>query len=173
MTGTRRPTGIPPPSPNRGNGSDEEENSEEEGEDINEGDSDRSGSESSGATTPLTREIRSYEERNRELAERMREVEEDRLHQIEIQEGWRNAVVALEAKLNELRAVVEVVEGNGAVVLGRDVGFAARDLETIDAIEREVEHLRMLMAANEGYEAEPEAGVGESNQTDDAQTNEN
>ena len=56
MTGTRRPTGIPPPSPNRGNGSDEEENSEEEGEDINEGDSDRSGSESSGATTPLTRE---------------------------------------------------------------------------------------------------------------------
>ena len=123
--------------------------------------------------TPLTREIRSYEERNRELAERMREVEEDRLHQIEIQEGWRNAVVALEAKLNELRAMVEVVEGNGAAVLGRDVGFAAQDLETIDAIEREVEHLRMLMAANEGYEAEPEASVDESNQTDDAQTNEN
>ena len=173
MTGTRRPTGIPPPSPNRGNGSDEEENSEEEGEDINEGDSDGSGSESSGATTPLTREIRSFEERNRELAERIREVEEDRLHQVEIQEGWRRAVVALEAKLSELRAVVEVVEGNGAAVLGRDVGFAAHDLETIDAIEREVEHLRMLMAANEGYQAELEAGVGESNQMDDAQTNEN
>ena len=168
MTGTRRPTGIPPPSPNRGNGSDEEENSEEEGEDINEGDSDASSSESS-----IDREIRSFEERNRELAERIREVEEDRLHQVEIQEGWRRAVVALEAKLNELRAVVEVVEGNGAALLGRDVGFAAHDLETIDAIEREVEHLRMLMAANEGYQAEPEAGVGESNQTDDAQTNEN
>ena len=168
MTGTRRPTGIPPPSPDRGNGSDEEENSEEEGEDINEGDSDASGSESS-----IDREIRSLEERNRELAERIREVEEDRLHQVEIQEGWRRAVVALEAKLSELRAVVEVVEGNGAAVLGRDVGFAAHDLETIDAIEREVEHLRMLMAANEGYQAELEAGVGESNQTDDAQTNEN
>ena len=172
MTGTRRPTGIPPPSPNRENDSDEGENSEE-GEDMNEGDSDGGGSASSGATTPLTREIRSFEERNRELAERIREVEEDRLHQVEIQEGWRSAVVALEAKLNELRAMVEVVEGNGAAVLGRDVGFAARDLETIDAIEREVEHLRMLMAANEGYQAEPEAGVGESNQTDDAQTNEN
>ena len=168
MTGTRRPTGIPPPSPNRGNSSDEEENSEEEGEDINEEDSDTSGSESS-----IDREIRSFEERNRELAERIREVEEDRLHHVEIQEGWRRAVVALEAKLSELRAVVEVVQGNGAAVLGRDVGFADHDLETIDAIEREVEHLRRLMAANEGYQAEPEAGVGESNQTDDAQTNEN
>ena len=156
MTGTLRPTGIPPPSPNHENNSDEGEDSEED-EDLNEGGSDGGGSASSGATTPLTREIRSYEERNRELAERMREVEEDRLHQIEIQEGWRNAVVALEAKLNELRAMVEVVEGNGAAVLGRDVGFAAQDLETIDAIEREVEHLRMLMAANERYEAEPEA----------------
>ena len=168
MTGTRRPLGIPPPSPNRRNSSDEEESSEEEGEDINEEDSDTSGSESS-----IDREIRSFEERNRELAERIREVEEDRLHQVEIQEGWRRAVVALEAKLSELRAVVEVVEGNGAAVLGRDVGFAAHDLETIDAIEREVDHLRMLMAANEGYQAEPEAGVGEPNQTDDAQTNEN
>ena len=167
MTGTRRPTGIPPPSPNHENNSDEGEDSEED-EDLNEGGSDGGGSASSGATTPLTREIRSFEERNRELAERIREVEEDRLHQVEIQEGWRRAVVALEAKLNELRAMVEVVEGNGAAVLGRDVGFAARDLETIDAIEREVEHLRMLMAANEGYEAEPEAGAGESNQTDDA-----
>ena len=172
MTGTRRPTGIPPPSPNHENNSDEGEDSEEE-EDLDEEGSDGGGSAASGATTPLTREIRSYEERNRELAERMREVEEDRLHQIEIQEGWRNAVVALEAKLNELRAMVEVVEGNGAAVLGRDVGFAAQDLETIDAIEREVEHLRMLIAANERYEAEPEANDGETNQTDDAQTNEN
>ena len=168
MTGTRRPTGIPPPSPNRGNGSDEEENSEEEGEDINEGDSDTSGSESS-----IDREIRSFEERNRELAERICEVEEDRLHQVEIQEGWRRAVVALEAKLSELRAMVEVVQGNGAAVLGRDVGFADHDLETINAIEREVEHLQRLMAANEGYQAEPEVDVDESNQMDDAQTNEN
>ena len=168
MTGTRRPLGIPPPSPNRRNSSDEEESSEEEGEDINEEDSDTSGSESS-----IDREIRSFEERNRELAERIREVEEDRLHHVEIQESWRRKIVELEATLGEMRAVIEVVQGNGAAVLGRDVGFAARDLETIDAIEREVEHLRMLMAANEGYEAEPEAGVGESNQTDDAQTNEN
>ena len=172
MTGTRRPTGIPPPSPNHGNNSDEGEDSEE-GEDLNEGGSDGGGSASSGATTPLTREIRSYEERNRELTERLREVEEDRLHQIEIQEGWRNAVVILESKLSELRAMVEGVERNGAAVLGRDVGFAAQDLETIDAIEREVEHLRMLIAANERYEAEPEANDGETNQTDDAQTNEN
>ena len=97
MTGTRRPTGIPPPSPDRGNGSDEEENSEEEGEDINEGDSDASGSESS-----IDREIRSFEERNRELAGRLREVEEERLHQIEIQEGWRNALIVLESKLREM-----------------------------------------------------------------------
>ena len=172
MTGTRRPTGIPPPSPNHENNSDEGEDSEE-GEDMNEGDSDGGGSASSGATTPLTREIRSFEERNRELAERIREVEEDRLNQIDIQEGWRVAVVALEAKLNELRAMVEVVQGNGAAALGRDAGFDARDLEMMDAIEREAEHLRMLMAANERYEAEPEANDGETNQTDDAQTNEN
>ena len=159
MTGTRRPLGIPPPSPNRRNSSDEEVSSEEEEvQDINEEDSDTSGSESS-----IDREIRSFEERNRELAERIREVEEDRLHHVEIQESWRRKIVELEATLGEMRAVIEVVQGNGAAVLGRDVGFAARDLETIDAIEREVEHLRMLMAANEGYEAEPEAGVGESN----------
>ena len=172
MTGTRRPTGIPPPSPNHENNSDEGEDSEED-EDLDEEGSDGGGSAASGATTPLTREIRSYEERNRELAERMREVEEDRLHQIEIQEGWRNAVVVLESKLSELREMVVGVERNGAAVLGRDVGFAAQDLETIDTIEREVEHLRMLMAANERYEAEPEANDGETNQTDDAQTNEN
>ena len=82
-------------------------------------------------------------------------------------------MVILESKLSELRAMVEGVERNGAAVLGRDVGFAAQDLETIDAIEREVEHLRMLIAANERYEAEPEANDGETNQTDDAQTNEN
>ena len=168
MTGTRRPTGIPPPSPNRENDSDEGEDSEE-GEDMNEGDSDGGGSTSSGATTPLSREIRSFEVRNRELAERIREVEEDRLHQVEIQEGWRRAVVALEAKLSELRAVVEVVEGNGAAVLGRDVGFADHDLETMNAVERELEYLQRLMAADEGYQAEPEIDADGSNQMDEAQ----
>ena len=154
MTGTRRPTGIPPPSPNHENNSDEGENSEEE-EDLDEEGSDGGGSAASGATTPLTREIRSYEERNRELAGRLREVEEERLHQIEIQEGWRNAVIVLESKLSDLRAMVEGVERNGATV-GRDVGFTTQDLETIGGIEREVEHLRMLISANERYEAEPD-----------------
>ena len=101
MTGTRRPTGIPPPSPNHENNSDEGEDSEE-GEDLDEEGSDGGGSAASGATTPLTREIRSYEERNRELAGRLREVEEERLHQIEIQEGWRNALIVLESKLREM-----------------------------------------------------------------------
>ena len=168
MTGTRIPLGIPPPSPNRGNSSDEEENSEEEGEDINEEDSDTSGSESSGATTPLTREIRSFEERNRELAERIREVEEDRLHHVEIQEGWRRAIVALEAKLCEMRAVVEVAQGGGAAV-----GFSDHDHETMNAIEREVDYLQRLMAADEGYQegyqAEPEIDADGSNQMDEAQ----
>ena len=182
MTGTRRPTGIPPPSPNHENNSDEGEDSEE-GEDLNEGGSDGGGSASSGATTPLTREIRSYEERNRELAGRLREVEEERLRQVEIQEGWQNAVIVLESKLSDLRAMVEGVERDGATVLGRDVGFTTQDLETIDGIEKEVEHLRMLISANERYEAEPdqrpEANDGEgsnletTNQTDDAQTNAN
>ena len=101
MTGTRRPTGIPPPSPNHENNSDEGEDSEED-EDLDEEGSDSGGSAASGATTPLTREIRSYEERNRELAGRLREVEEERLHQIEIQEGWRNALIVLESKLREM-----------------------------------------------------------------------
>ena len=96
-------------------------------------------------------------------------MEEDRLHHVEIQEGWRRAIVALEAKLCEMRAVVEVVQGNGAAVLGRDVGFADHDLETMNAIEREVEHLQRLMAANEGYQAEPEVDADGSNQMDDAQ----
>ena len=165
MTGTRRPLGIPPPSPNRRNSSDEEVSSEEEEvEDINEEDSDSSGSESS-----IDREIRSFEERNRELAERIREVEEDRLHHVEIQESWRRKIVELEAKLCEMRAVIEVVQGNGAAVLGRNVGLADHDLETMNAIERELEYLQRLMAANEGYQAEPEIDADGSNQMDEAQ----
>merc|ERR1712026_378265 len=109
---------------------------------INEEDSDTSGSESS-----IDREIRSLEERNRELAEKIREVEEDRLHHVEIQEGWRRAIVALEAKLCEMRAVVEVAQGGGAAV-----GFSDHDYETMDAIEKEVDYLQRLMAADEGYQ---------------------
>ena len=164
MTGTRRPLGIPPPSPNRRNSSDEEESSEEEVEDINEEDSDTSGSESS-----IDREIRSFEERNRELAERIREVEEDRLHHVEIQESWRRKIVELEATLGEMRAVIELAQGNGAAVLGRNVGLADHDLETMNAIERELEYLQRLMAADEGYQAEPEIDADGPNQMNNAQ----
>ena len=182
MTGARRPTNILPPSPNR----EEEESAEEEEEDSDEGGSEGSdggGSAASGTTTPLTREIRSYEERNRELARRLREFEEERLHQVDIQEGWKNAVIILESKLVDIRAKVEVVEKDGAAALGRDVGFTTQDLETIAGIEKEVEELRMLINANERYEAgseqRPEANNGEgsnletANQTDDTQTNAN
>ena len=174
MTGARRPTNILPPIPNH-----EEEESAEEEEDSDE-DSDGGGSAASGTTTPLTREIRSYEERNRELARRLREFEEERLHQVDIQEGWKNAVITLEAKLVEIRAKVEVVEKDGAAALGRDVGFTTEDLETIAGIEKEVEHLQALINANEGYEVEqrPEANgegsnLDETNQMSDTRTDEN
>ena len=174
MTGARRPTNILPPSPNH-----EEEESAEEEEDSDE-DSDGGGSAASGTTTPLTREIRSYEERNRELARRLREFEEERLHQVDIQEGWKNVVITLESKLVEIRAKVEVVEKDGAAALGRDVGFTTEDLETIAGIEKEVEHLQSLINANEGYEVEqrPEVnGEGSNsdaaNQTDDTRTDAN
>ena len=168
MTGTRRPLGIPPPSPNRENSDDEEANLEDEDEDINEEEnSDTSGSES-GSDSSIDREIRSFEERNRELAERIREVEEDRIHHVEIQEGWRRAIVALEAKLCEMRAVVEVAQGGGAAV-----GFSEHDHETMNAIEREVDYLQRLMAADEGYQegyqAEPEIDADGPNQMNNAQ----
>ena len=174
MTGARRPNNILPPSPNH-----EEEEGAEEEEDSDES-SNEGGSDASGTTTPLTREIRSYEERNRELARRLREFEAERLHQIDIQEGWKNAVITLETKLVEIRAKVEVVEKDGAAALGRDVGFTTEDLETIAGIEKEVEHLRALISANEGYEVEqrPEVnGEGSNsdatNQTADTRTDEN
>ena len=129
--------------------------------------SDTSGSES-GSESSIDREIRSFEERNRELAERIREVEEDRLHHVEIQEGWRRAIVALEAKLCEMRAVVEVAQGGGAAV-----GFSDHDHETMNAIEREVDYLQRLMAADEGYQegyqAEPEIDADGPNQMNNAQ----
>ena len=168
MTGTRRPLGIPPPSPNRENSEDEEANLEDGDGDINEEEnSDTSGSES-GSDSSIDREIRSFEERNRELIERMREVEEDTIHHVEIQEGWRRAIVALEAKLCEMRAVVEVAQGGGAAV-----GFSDHDHETMNAIEREVDYLQRLMAADEGYQegyqAEPEIDADGPNQMNNAQ----
>ena len=168
MTGTRRPLGIPPPSPNRENSDDEEANLEDEGGDINEEEnSDTSGSES-GSESSIDQEIRSFEERNRELAERIREVEEDRIHHVEIQEGWRRAIVALEAKLCEMRAVVEVAQGGGPAV-----GFSDHDYETMNAIEKEVDYLQRLMAADEGYQegyqAEPEIDADGQNQINNAQ----
>ena len=165
MTGTRRPLGFPPLSPNPENNDDGETDSEDEGENINE--EEDSGSES-GSDSSIDREIRSFEERNRELVERMREVEEDRIHHVEIQEGWRRAIVALEAKLCEMRAVVEVAQGGGPAV-----GFSDHDHETMNAIEREVEYLQRLMAADEGYQegyqAEPEIDADGPNQMNNAQ----
>ena len=165
MTGTRRPLGFPPPSPNQENNDDGETDSEDEGENINE--EEDSGSES-GSDSSIDREIRSFEERNRELVERMREVEEDRIHHVEIQEGWRRAIVALEAKLCEMRAVVEVAQGGGPAA-----GFSDQDHETMNAIEREVQYLQRLMEADEGYQegyqAEPEIDANGPNRMNNAQ----
>ena len=165
MTGTRRPLGFPPPSPNQENNDDGETDSEDEGENINE--EEDSGSES-GSDSSIDREIRSFEERNRELVERIREVEEDRIHQVEIQEGWRRAIVALEAKLCEMRAVVEAAQGGGPAA-----GFSDQDHETMNAIEREVQYLQRLMEADEGYQegyqAEPEIDANGPNRMNNAQ----
>ena len=165
MTGTRRPLGFPPLSPNPENNEGEETDSEDEGENVNE--EEDSGSES-GSDSSIDREIRSFEERNRELVERMREVEEDRIHHVEIQEGWRRAIVALEAKLCEMRAVVEVAQGGGPAV-----GFSDHDHETMNAIEREVQYLQRLMEADEGYQegyqAEPEIDANGPNRMNNAQ----
>ena len=176
MTGARRPNNILPPIPNPG----DEEGAEEEEEEDSDGSSNGGGSDTSGTTTPLSREIRTYEERNRELANRLREFEQERLHQVNIQEEWKNAVITLEAKLVEMRAKVEVVEKEGAAALGRDVGFTAEDLATIAGIEKEVEHLQALINANEGFEVEqrPEANgegsnLDETNQMSNARTGEN
>ena len=167
MTGTHRPLGAPPP-PDRENSDNEEPILEDDNGDISdEENSDTSGSESDSDSS-IDREIRSFEERNRELVERMREVEEETIHHVEIQEGWRRAIVALEAKLCEMRAVVEVAQGGGAAV-----GFSDHDHETMNAIEREVDYLQRLMAADEGYQegyqAEPEIDADGHNQMNNAQ----
>ena len=167
MTGTRRPLGTPPP-PDRENSDNEEANLEEENGGISdEENSDSSGSESDSDSS-IDREIRSFEERNRELVERMREVEEETIHHVEIQEGWRRAIVALEAKLGEMRAVVEVARGGGPAA-----GFSDHDYETMNAIEKEVDYLQRIMAADEGYQeghqAEPEIDADGQNQVNNAQ----
>ena len=168
MTGTRRPLGIPPPSPNRENSDNEEANLEDEDGDINDEENSDTSSSESGSDSSIDREIRSFEERNRELVERMREVEEETIHHVEIQEGWRRAIVALEATLGEMRAVVEVARGGGPAA-----GFSDHDYETMDAIEKEVDYLQRLMAADEGYQegyqAEPEIDADGQNQMNNAQ----
>ena len=165
MTGTRRPLGFPPLSPNPENNEGEETDSEDEGENVNE--EEDSGSESESDSS-IDREIRSFEERNRELVERIREVEEDRIHQVEIQEGWRRAIVALEAKLCEMRAVVEIAQGGGPAA-----GFSDQDHETMNAIELEVQYLQRLMEADEGYQEgyqpEPEIDANGPNRMNNAQ----
>ena len=165
MTGTRKPLGFPPPDPNPENNEGEETDSEDEGENVN-GEED-SGSESESDSS-IDREIRNQEERNRELVERMREVEEDTIHQVEIQESWRRAIVALEAKLCEMRAVVEIAQGGGPAAR-----FSDQDHETMNAIELEVQYLQRLMEADEGYQVgyqpEPEIDANGPNRMNNAQ----
>ena len=167
MTITRRPLGAPPP-PDRENSDNEEADLEDENGDMSDQEnSDTSGSESDSDAS-IDQEIRSFEERNRELIERMREVEEETIHQVELQEGWGRAIVALNAKLGEMRAVVEVARGGGPAV-----GFSEQDYETMNAIEKEVDYLQRLMAADEGYQeghqAEPEIDADGQNQINNAQ----
>ena len=169
MTGTHRPLGAPPP-PDRENSDNEEPILEDDNGDISdEENSDTSGSESDSDSS-IDREIRSFEERNRELIERMREVEEETMHQVELQEGWGRAIVALNAKLGEMRAVVEVARGGGPAV-----GFSEQDYEALNDIEKEADYLLRLMAADEGYqggrqaEQEPEIDANEQNQINNAQ----
>ena len=161
MTGTRKPLGFPPPDPNPENNEGEEIDSEEEGEED-------SGSESESDSS-IDQAIRNQEERNRELVERMREVEEDTIHHVQIQESWRRAVVALEAKLNEMRAVVEIAQGGG----GPAAGFSDQDHETLNAMELEVQYLQRLMEADEGYQVgyqpEPEIDANGPNRMNNAQ----
>ena len=165
MTGTRKPLGFPPPDPNPENNEGEETDSEEEGENVN-GEEDI-GSESESDSS-IDQAIRNQEERNRELVERMREVEEDTIHQVEIQESWRRAVVALEAKLSEMRAVVEIAQGGGPAAR-----FSDQDHETMNAIELEVQYLQRLMEADEGYQEgyqpEPEIDANGPNRMNNAQ----
>ena len=187
MTGSRRPTNIPPPSPEQNNDNDSEEEEDfEEDEDLEReerGNSESDDSAASGATTPLTREIRLYEERNEELSRRLREFEEERRHQNDVKEIWKNAVTFMEVKLRCLRERVEGVEIDGTAIEGENNDFTAEDLETIANIEKQLEDLRMLIRGNgqdkSGSAHQPEIISGEGSnmeavdQTDDTQTNAN
>ena len=186
MTRSRRPTNIPPPNnPEQDNDSEEEEDLEEmenlEGEEPEDSESDDSTG--SGPPTPLTREIRLYEERNEELSRRLREFEEERRHQNDVKEIWKNAVTFMEVKLRCLRERVEGVEIDGTTIEGENNNFTAEDLETIANIEKQLEDLRMLIRGNgqneSGSAHQPEIMSGEGSnmeavdQTDDTQTNAN
>ena len=153
----------------------EEEDDLEEEEDQEREEQGDDDSDASGATTPLTREIRSYEERNQELSRRLREFEEERRHQNDIQEGWKNAVIFMENQLSCLREKVEGVERDGATMVGERVNFTAEDLETIANIEKEVENLRMLIRGGEQSEVinDEGSGVETIDQTNNTQTNAN
>ena len=153
----------------------EEEDDLEEEEDQEREEQGDDDSDASGATTPLTREIRSYEERNQELSRRLREFEEERRHQNDIQEGWKNAVIFMENQLSCLREKVEGVERDGATMVGERVNFTAEDLETIANIEKEVENLRMLIRGGEQSEVINDEGSGVEmiDQTNNTQTNAN
>ena len=116
-----------------------------------------------------------YEERNQELERRLREFEEERRHQNDVKEIWKNAVTFMETKLSCLREKVEGVERDGATMVGGSVNFTAEDLETIANIEKEVENLRMLIRGGEQLEAinDEGSGVETIDQTNNTQTNAN
>ena len=124
-----------------------------------------------------------YEERNEELARRLREFEEERRHQNDVKEIWKNAVAFMEVKLRCLRQRVEGVKIDGTAIEGENIDFTAEDLETIANIEKQLEDLRMLIRGNgqneSGSAHQPEIMSGEGSnmeavdQTDETQANTN
>ena len=188
MTKSRRPNNFPPPNNPRHGDEDEEELEDLEGEESEDSDNEEQiGSENddstgSGPPTPLTREIRMYEERNEELTRRLREFEEERRHQNDVKEIWKNAVAFMEVKLRCLRKRVEGVEIDGTAIERGNVD-RFEDLETIANIEKQLEDLRMLIRGNgqneSGTAHQPEVMSDEGSnmeavdQTDETQANAN